>query len=299
MTTPSAEVLRWVERSVGPGGRVVAVERLPPSSTQKHRIEVRDGRGSVRTIILRRYHDAGRLATDFAYVPAHEAEALRILGPTAVPAPTLIASDLVPEVCDVPAILESWIPGRSSFVPFPGVDLDRFVRRAAEVLVEVHGVRDGSDLPAYRRYAEGRDPAIPAWSADPGVWDHVFALAAAEPPPFRPRFIHRDFHGGNVMWAEGDVSGVVDWVTGCVGPAGIDLARMRLNLVGDVGSGAAHAFARAYVAAGGDPEARSPYWDLVDACDLLSDAVAPVDGGEAASWARLEAWVARVAAELG
>ena len=123
-------------------------------------------------------------------------------------------------------------------------------------------------------------------------------VAAGEPPPGPSRFIHRDFHGGNVMWAEGEVSGVVDWATACTGPPGIDLARMRLNLAGDLGADAADRFVRAYVEAGGADRYRDPYWDLVDACDMLTDSAPPADAREAAEWARFESWMAGVLAEL-
>ena len=278
---------------------MAVVEELPPSSTEKHRIDVRVAAGSAHVVVLRRYHDATRLGTDFAYVPAHEAEALRILGSTDVPAPALVAADLVPETCDVPAILESWVAGHSSFVPFDGVDLDRFLAGAAEVLVRVHDVRAETELPRYRRYAEDTEPAIPGWSADPGIWERVLAVVAEAPPAADLRFIHRDFHGGNVMWDEGEVTGVVDWATACIGPPGIDLARMRLNLAGDLGVEAADRFARAYVEAGGAARHREPYWDLVDACDVLTDSAPPADAAEAAEWARFESWVAVVLAELG
>jgi aminoglycoside phosphotransferase (APT) family kinase protein len=299
LTTLSADVLRWVERSTGPSARVVTVDELPPSSTEKHRIELEEGGGPTRVLVLRRYHDTERLATDFAYVPANEAEALRILGPTGVPAPALIAVDLAPEISDVPSVLETWVPGRSSFVPFDGVDLERFVRRPAAVLVDIHAVGGGGSLPTYRRYAEDGAPAIPPWSPRPRTWERVLSIVLEGPPPGRPRFIHRDFHGGNVLWADAEVSGVVDWATACTGPAGIDLARMRLNLVSDIGAEAADAFARAYVEAGGDDEARHPYWDLVDVCDMLTDLSAPADAGGVAAWARFESWAAGVAAELG
>ena len=58
------------------------------------------------------------------------------------------------------------------------------------------------------------------------------------------------------------VVGVVDWPTTAWGPPGIDLARMRLNLVEEVSPASADAFLVAYRAAGGDPDDRHPYWDL-------------------------------------
>jgi Ser/Thr protein kinase RdoA (MazF antagonist) len=42
--------------------------------------------------------------------------------------------------------------------------------------------------------------------------------------------LHRDFHHGNVLWAEGRISGVVDWPCACIGPRGMDVAHTRANL---------------------------------------------------------------------
>lgn len=94
------------------------------------------------------------------------------------------------------------------------------------------------------------------------------------------------------------VSGFVDRASVCIGPPGIDLARMRLNLAGALGVDVADLFVRAYVGAGGSPDPRHPHWDLVDACDML-DSGPTTDAAELASWARFEAWVAGVLAELG
>jgi len=41
---------------------------------------------------------------------------------------------------------------------------------------------------------------------------------------------HYDFWSGNVVWADGVLSGVVDWTGGAVGPAGFDAGWCRLDL---------------------------------------------------------------------
>jgi hypothetical protein len=55
--------------------------------------------------------------------------------------------------------------------------------------------------------------------------------------------IHRDFHPGNVLWHRGQVSGVVDWQSASIGPASIDVANCRGNLLG-AGSDIAERFTR-------------------------------------------------------
>jgi hypothetical protein len=67
------------------------------------------------------------------------------------------------------------------------------------------------------------------------------------------------------------VVAVVDWPTAAWGPPGIDLARMRLNLVEEIDAASSEGFLRAYRSAGGDPDDRHPFWDLLDAADCLLD----------------------------
>jgi aminoglycoside phosphotransferase (APT) family kinase protein len=101
------------------------------------------------------------------------------------------------------------------------------------------------------------------------MWEQVIEITASDPPAGRTRFIHRDYHPGNVLAEDGRVTAVVDWPTAAWGPPGIDLARMRLNLAGDLDPARAERFLDAYRAAGGDPQHRDPFWDLSDALDAI------------------------------
>jgi Ser/Thr protein kinase RdoA (MazF antagonist) len=53
--------------------------------------------------------------------------------------------------------------------------------------------------------------------------------------------VHGDFHPGNVLWRRGVVSRVVDWQAACTGPAVIDVAQCRVNLL-TIGTDAAERF---------------------------------------------------------
>lgn len=86
-------------------------------------------------------------------------------------------------------------------------------------------------------------------------------------------------------------------MTAAWGPPGIDLARMRLNLVEEVDPASEGRFLDAYRAVGGDPDDRHPYWDLRDAADCLIDDSNRNDL-EGHDRARFETWVAGVLAEL-
>jgi aminoglycoside phosphotransferase (APT) family kinase protein len=291
----ASTIVAWIERSMGPGARVDRIEALPESATAKHRIDVVLEDGSTRRLVLRRYHDAQRLARDPWYVPAHEALALTLLAGSAVPAPRLYAADVEATYCDVPALLESWVPGSPAWRPD---DLDAYLARAAEVLVTIHAVSVPADarLPRYAPYNEPKRIVTPPFSTRPGLWERVSAILDRPWPAHRETFIHRDYHPGNVLWDGTRITGVVDWATAAWGPPGIDLARMRLNLASRLGRGAADRFVVLYVAAGGDGSARDPFWDLLDAADTLPDlgpSIAP-GGGD---MARFEDYAASVLAE--
>lgn len=271
---PAPAVLSWIAQSVGPNARVSRVVPLPESATAKHLIEVDAGEGSTLSLLLRRYHDTRRLAEDPWYVPAHEALALTVLANSNVPAPRLYAADLRADVCDVPAILDSWLPGEPVQAP---VDLRAYLKESAKVLVAIHSVRisGATRFPKYAPYYGLSAIASPSFSKRPGLWERV--ADALNPPPDLEgnTFIHRDYHPGNILWDGTRVTGVVDWATAAVGPPGIDLARMRLNLACRWGFSAADQFSDAYVAAGGDPNAFDPLLDLLDAADYLTDLLPP------------------------
>jgi len=289
-------VLRWIEASVGDGSRVVSVRAMERASAEMHEVAV-DVAGVTHRLVLRRYADREHLGTDLFYDPVNEARALRLLEGTDVPAPHLIATDLVPEVCDVPTLIESWMPGGYA----DPHDVDRYLRSAAEELVRIHAAVPArpEGLPDYVSYAvaDGVEVRPPRWTTRPGLWERVLEVVAGDPPEGRVCFIHRDYHQGNTLTVDDRVVGVVDWPTAAWGPPGIDLARMRLNLVEEVDPASADAFLVAYREAGGDPDDRHPYWDLRDAADCLIDGPFrnDIDDHDKAAF---ETWVASALAEL-
>jgi aminoglycoside/choline kinase family phosphotransferase len=64
-------------------------------------------------------------------------------------------------------------------------------------------------------------------------------------PTYRPGFLHRAFHTGNVLWKR-DLAHIVDWADGCAGPWGCDIAHCRDNLIKASGFDVADLFLRHY-----------------------------------------------------
>src|SRR3569833_2692875 len=289
---PPETVLGWVRDVVG--GRISSIRSIGVGSTTLHAIDAGD---PPRRLVVRRFHDAGRLRSDPWYVPANEAAVLVLFVVFVVPAPRLFAADPYGRICDVPALLTTRVPGRPAGRPW---DMEGFLTTMAQALVRVHEVPLDTALPPYAPYF---DPSVrgerrpPEWSGSPELWERVFA-ALAEPAPEAPSgFIHRAFHPGQTVWSGDRLTGIVDWITGSNGPYGIDLARMRLNLAADFGVEDAARFQVVYrMVAGRDP--RHPYWDLTDAADAILDLPAPRTQEVADRYGRFEHWVAIALSEL-
>ena len=149
----------------------------------------------------------------------------------------------------------------------------------------------------YRGYHEGQVLRRPAWWRDVAAWDRAVIQTETARPTGPAVFLHRDFHPGNLLWSDSTISGVVDWVNACVGPAGVDLGHLRVNLATLDDIAAADAV---------DPG--DPAWDIEMALGFLdwdSDEVIDAWPGP---WAhvpaalardRLEAFVGHALARLG
>ncbi|HZC26285.1 MAG TPA: aminoglycoside phosphotransferase family protein [Actinopolymorphaceae bacterium] len=295
---PSEATLQWAREVVGAGSLVVSLRLMGVQSTTLHAVDVMGPTGLIHHLTLRRFHRADRLRSDPWYRPGNEATVLGLLGSTDVPAPRLLAADTGPTMCDVPTLLTTRLPG----VP-PQLSKDAAVLTGlAQTLAGIHAVDLPvvKALPPYRPYY---DPHLdghrraPAWSPNARLWDRVFAILAKGPPGAPMGFIHRDYHPGQTLWDGDRLVGVVDWTTGCLGPRGIDLARMRLNLAGRYGAEVADQFLASYQAAGG-LDGHHPYWDLLDAADGILDLPEPTTLATRLEYSRFEEWVERTVAYL-
>jgi aminoglycoside phosphotransferase (APT) family kinase protein len=254
---------------MGDGVRVVAIRAaVGGTSTAVHLLTFRRP-GAILRAVMKRFVNAAWLAAE-PDVPGREASALELLAGSGVPAPRLLAADLVPEWCDVPTVLMSYVPGRprasrSSVAP-PGT-----LRSLAEMLARIHrGAMPDTLLPAYRPWYLDEPQVPPSWTRDPDAWREAFRISRRPPPVTRRALLHRDFNPWNVLWRGGRISGVIDWANACIGPPEVDVAHMRTNLVAIGGLALADAFLGAWRDATGSAS-YDPYWDIVSAVDWISD----------------------------
>lgn len=253
---PPAEAARWVERSVGPGARVVRIRRLRNAwAAAMHTVDV-EHRGVRHRLVLRRWVRTD-IPPDIGVVE-NEAAVLTLLEAHALPVPRLVAADPAGRDCDVPAVLMTRVDGRDVVAPSA---VDAWLDGLATTLLALQEVSvPPGILGYYRPWSLDTVTSPPPWTRLPSVWEHAIEIAN-QGVPNAPRVLcHRDYHPGNVLWQRARVSGVVDWTHACRGAAAADVAHCRLNIAQLCGFEAAEAFARRY-----GPVEHLPWFEVADA----------------------------------
>ena len=272
----SENVLRWIERTTG--ARVVgAAPMRGATSSRVDDVEIDDGAGP-RHVVLRRFTDEKWVKRE-PDLAAREGLSLQHARRAGLPVPAMIAVDARGDDCGVPATLVERIEGVVILTP---ADMPDWLRGLAEAAAQIHRVEASGFRWKYRRYNDGVRLTVPTWSTQQDAWRRAIEIVQSPARSYRECFIHRDYHPSNVLWQNGRVSGVVDWVNGCRGPAGIDVAWCRHNLANLHSVAIADEFLTAYVAAAGHEFEYDPYWDLMSVVELLPGPPTMYEGWRAA-----------------
>lgn len=251
-------VLAWVERQTK--CQVIAQRPLEGGqSAAIHRL-VLDDRSDV---ILQRF--VLDWIRDEPWAPANEVLVLDLLSDTSVPAPEVIAADPHGQDTGVPTVLMTALPGAVVWDP---PELDPWLDAVIDVMMTIHGIRAPQQLRRWEPYPPENAP--PAWTRYRWAWERAVTTYHDVRPSSDRVFLHRDFHPGNLLWQQGTISGVVDWVSSCAGPVQEDIAHFRVNLAMHHGQAAADRFLRRWMHASGQFEYR-PTWDLLTAVSMGGD----------------------------
>ncbi|MFI9103661.1 phosphotransferase family protein [Streptomyces fildesensis] len=267
----------WVEERVGEGRRIDDAERLRGGWTSEMRRLRVSGTGEPQWLVLRSFvkpffvqHAKGLLT--------READILRLLRETDVPVAAFHGVDATAAYCDHPSLLMSLLPGS---VRLGEEETELRTELLARQLVGIHQVRVPVDARP-REYQAWTSPdrvRLPESTERPQLWQRAVEVIRRDPPDYRPCFLHRDFHPGNVLFtgqgARLEITGVVDWVETSWGPADLDVAHCSTALALLYGAEEGMRLADRYLASGGtlteDPSAHL-YWRVLDALAFAPDA---------------------------
>jgi aminoglycoside phosphotransferase (APT) family kinase protein len=258
-------VLKWVVDSAGPQAIVRATRQLHGgTSSLVHNISLEVNQ-VVTDFVLRQFYKEEWLQAE-PDLALHEAESVRWAARTGLPVPEIVAFDETGSECGIPAVLMTRLEGTVVMTP---PHMDDWLNQLAKAAVRIHGVNADRFPWTYFTYNDIAALQTPSWSSLPQQWNQVIEIVRGPRPQMNTCFIHRDYHPANVLWSGDTVSGVVDWVNACQGPAGIDLGHCRLNLALLHGVASADAFLSAYQNHAGSSFTYDPYWDLLSLIEGL------------------------------
>ncbi|MFD3589558.1 phosphotransferase family protein [Streptomyces sp. NPDC058683] len=267
-----------MSRHLEPGERIVKTEALHGGITAEMRrltISTRDG--GTRDLVLRTFVDPffEEHAEDLLN---REAGVLSLLAGTGVPTPGPVAVDPAAAHCEYPSLLMTHLQGRTVL---DDEGLEARVPLLARQLVAIHALQPAERPREYEAWTTA-DAVVPPDGADAVAWAAATGVIRKPPPPYEGRFLHRDFHPGNVLFevpppgpAGPRITGVVDWVQTSWGPADLDVAHCSTNLALLHGPAWGMRFAEAYEKAGGVLAAAAGerlYWRLLDALAFAAGA---------------------------
>ena len=266
-----------------PGSAVASHELLTGGVTST--MLALDHEDGTRTVLRLMTNEPWR--THGTELTTREHAAQLFLATTEVPAPTTLALDADGSACGVAAHLMSRLPGR----PVEPVD-DGSLAAMARLLAQIHRLDPPEPFRCFQSWAWEAKWAVPAWSRHPGSWRRAFEVLGGPEPAYGPTFLHRDFGHRNLLWTDGEITGIVDWVETSTGPAWLDAAHAASNLAVMVGTVPAQAFLDAYAAVAKEP--LDPYWLVMDTVGYLPPPGKPSMFGAPDQLARLDAWLDHV-----
>jgi len=221
---PPAQLVAWVEQTLGRGVRVVGWKRLTGGLTSiVHRLTVARN-GCREEYVLRWWKHDSEWEPWIARAVPLETAVLTKLEASDIPAPRVIGST-TDTAHGGPAVLMTRVPGKMQLMPR---DREGWLRQMAQMLVRIHAL--AVDGKPFESWLDRSQLSPPPDSSRTDIWREAIALVAEERAPVRTCFLHRDYQHFNMLWSRERLTGVVDWIEACVGPPEVDVGHCRLNL---------------------------------------------------------------------
>lgn len=137
-----------------------------------------------------------------------------------------------------------------------------YTNQMAEALAQVHH----ADLSLFPTLTGMK----PKWSPPPQPWSQnlrepevIYALLAWGDPPLQNSVLrHGDFWPGNLLWEDGQLTGIIDWENALLGPASADVGLSRLDVAWVFGFDVMESYTEACLALNPAAGEDLLYWDL-------------------------------------
>jgi aminoglycoside phosphotransferase (APT) family kinase protein len=252
----------WVAAAIGARAEELTFERLKGSTSSSVYL-VQAGEDEARRFVLRVIDNPQWLAEEPRLVD-DEAAALQEAERAGLRAPRLVAISSDDVGFGAPVILMTFLRGQIDILPS---NFDTWLDKLARELAHIHSHKAESLAKKFWSWVRRDELRPPLWSSNPETWARAIAFWKRGAPEEELVFLHRDYHPTNVLWENGEISGVVDWVNGCCGPRGVDVAHCRTNLAMMHGGEMADLFLEKYQRHV-PGYAHQPHWDIDSVLDM-------------------------------
>ena len=210
----------WIQEEIGIG--VESIRQLP-GSTSSLVYEVKTTR---QLLVLRQFNNEEWLLEEPDLVQ-HEVAGLQKALQIKLQTPDILAFDETGDRAGMPSVLMTEIAGGVVLNPD---NFNKWTDELAKALVAIHQLQAIDFTWKYGPYVNVETMSFPDWTTIPDTWRKAIEIVQQPPPAYVECFIHRDYHPANVLWEDGQVTGIVDWGSACRGPTGIDVGHCRLNI---------------------------------------------------------------------
>jgi aminoglycoside phosphotransferase (APT) family kinase protein len=213
--------------------RILRVRRLRGGlGAYTHVLTLEAPDGSRENVVLRRHFVRESFHPERA---EREFRTLQLVNDAGIPSPKPLHIDVTGEYFGAPALLLSYLPGRSLYEPR---DEGSWTEQLARVMLSIHAIspaqRDLSWLPRFsrdeiaRELEELRSEADKAGALARRVHAALIANLDSVAWP-EPCLIHEDFWPGNTVWFRQRLVGVIDWVNAKVGDPRCDVTQCAID----------------------------------------------------------------------
>jgi len=229
---PREAAQNFVE-SYRPDARILRVRRLRGGlGAQTHVLTLEAPDGSRERVVLRRHFVRETLNPERA---EREFRILELVADAGIPSPRALHLDAHGEYFGAPALLLSYLPGRSLYEPRDEV---AWTEQLARVMLSIHAIgsadRDLSWLPGFSRdeIAAELEELKPEAEKAGALARRVHATLVANLDRVawpEPCLIHEDFWPGNTVWFRQRLIGVIDWINAKVGDPRCDVTQCAID----------------------------------------------------------------------
>jgi len=251
------EARDWLARSLHlPPNQLNLTQMKGSSSSSIYLVQSTDASRPERFVL--RVLDHREWLADEPDLAEHEAAVLEKVQSCGLRGPRMVAYSSDEVGFGAPVVLMSFVEGQIELRPSSPTE---WLKELARELAAIHRCPVNNFKWQFKSWVIPSMLVVPAWTTIPKTWERAIELFQKGRPEFRPVFLHRDYHPLNVLWNDGAISGVVDWINACQGPASVDLAHCRTNLTTMYGIEAADKFLEYYCDLTGGFE-HNVYWDI-------------------------------------